>query len=529
VRDRLWLSIGIVAAGVGILLAVDVARPAPGAAGGTLRLSSSRDVDSVDPALAYSSIAWMMEFATCAKLYSYPDRSRGGTTVIPEIATSLPRFSADGKTATIELAHTYRFHTGARITAANFVAAFKRDADPRMQSPASLYLGEIAGVKALGPYTLQIRTTRPLGDLAGRLTMPLFCPVAPGTPRHAIDNPLGSGPYYVASRVRNRLILLERNRFYRGPRHPHVDHVVWEMGAGQEACRASVERNETDYCVDGVPSEAFGAIARKYGVNRKGGRFYVNPRLATFYFAFNHDRPAFRGAGQIPLKQAINYVLDRAALVRAAGFRAGEPTDQILPLPMTRDERIYPLHGVSPKSVAAAKALVAKAGNKPKKLVVYTANSEPFATWGQIFQLNVKQLGIDVEVKYFAIDVLDHKLSIRGEPYDVAFNRWIVDYADPIGYFEPLLDGEKLKATGNTNFAYFDRPVYNSEIARIDRLGGPERSRAFANLDVTMMRDDPPWAPIMVQAWRDFVSSSFGCYVYQPVIARVDIVAACKK
>jgi hypothetical protein len=43
-----------------------------------------------------------------------------------------------------------------------------------------------------------------------------------------------------------------------------------------------------------------------------------------------------------------------------------------------------------------------------------------------------------------------------------------------------------------------------------------------------MMRDDPPWAPFMNFALSDFVSKSFGCYVYNPVFA-LDIPAACKK
>jgi hypothetical protein len=44
-----------------------------------------------------------------------------------------------------------------------------------------------------------------------------------------------------------------------------------------------------------------------------------------------------------------------------------------------------------------------------------------------------------------------------------------------------------------------------------------------------MMRDDPPWAPFMNGARDDFVSASFGCYVFQPAIGRPDIAAACKK
>jgi hypothetical protein len=47
-------------------------------------------------------------------------------------------------------------------------------------------------------------------------------------------------------------------------------------------------------------------------------------------------------------------------------------------------------------------------------------------------------------------------------------------------------------------------------------------------LDVDMMSNDPPWAPIMNSARRDLVSASFGCYFLHPVMF-LDLAAACKK
>jgi ABC-type oligopeptide transport system substrate-binding subunit len=104
-----------------------------------------------------------------------------------------------------------------------------------------------------------------------------------------------------------------------------------------------------------------------------------------------------------------------------------------------------------------------------------------------------------------------------------------VDYADPSTVFDTSLNGATIRATDNGNFAYFDRPKYNHAIERIDRLTGEARRRAWAALDVEMMRDDPPWAPFLSGARADFVSSGFGCYVLQPVFGRLDIAAACKK
>ena len=52
--------------------------------GGTLRLGGLLDVDPVDPAIAYLPGAWQIEYATCAKLFNYPDAvGRGGDAARP--------------------------------------------------------------------------------------------------------------------------------------------------------------------------------------------------------------------------------------------------------------------------------------------------------------------------------------------------------------------------------------------------------------------------------------------------------------
>jgi ABC-type transport system substrate-binding protein len=510
--------------------------------GGTLRIGRPRDLDSVDPALMYVLDSWMIGFATCARLYSYPDKGPPeGAVVIPEVATGFPVISKDGRTQTIQLNRTYRFHTGERVTAANFVAAFNRVANPKMASPAVIYMHEIvgadaviggraqtiSGVRARGRYALEIRTTRRLPDLAARLTMPWFCPVAVNTPPQEIDNPLGSGPYYVASRVRNRGATLERNRFYRGPRPAHVDRAVWTI-TGREECRDAVERNELDYCGGlGVPSSAYAEIAAKYGINRKDGQFFFSPMLETDNFAFNHDRPAFKALGQIPLKQAINWAIDRPALVRANGYLGGKRTDQILPPAMSRPASIYPLGGVTERNLAKARALLAKAKLRPSRLVLYTANFDPNPAVARVFQFNLRRLGIDVDIRFFPADAYFEKISTRGEPFDVALVFSTAEYADPASFFATL-NGENIRESGNQTASYFDRPRYNQAIARIDRLSGEARRRAWAELDVSMIRNDPPVAPFMNATRRDFVSKSFGCYIFHPVFL-LSVAATCKK
>jgi peptide/nickel transport system substrate-binding protein len=172
--------------------------------------------------------------------------------------------------------------------------------------------------------------------------------------------------------------------------------------------------------------------------------------------------------------------------------------------------------------------LVRKARLRPAKLVVYTFNSPQGLAEAEIFKRNLKRIGIDVEVSYFSTGELFDRIGTRGEQFDIARAGIIADYPDGIGFFR-YLDGRNIRPKGNGNVAYFNRARYNRRIAAIDRLRGRARRKAWADLDVELMRNDPPWAPVTNFARRDFVSKSFGCYVFQPVFSRVDLVAACKK
>ena len=361
--------------------------------------------------------------------------------------------------------------------------------------------------------------------------MPFFCPVAVNTPADpaGIHHPLGSGPYFVASRVPNRSIVLERNRHYRGARAANVDRVLWEIGRTREACRLAVEANTVDYCVDGVGTTVYGEIAEKYGINVRDGRFSFRAGLGVFFFAFNHDRRAFKGAGQIPLKKAINLAIDRPELVRVAGLSRRAPYRPAPPSRLWSAASIYPLGGVPEQRLRRARALVDDARFKPERLVLYTFAAGGFVPRAEIFRFNMQQIGIDVDIRFFGPDSYLERIGTRPEPYDVVVTGWGADYADPGTILGPLLDGRTLQRKGNTNYAHYDKPAVNREIARMRLLTGEARRRAWAELDVRIMRDDPPYAPFANTVSRIFVSESTGCVVADPLLSFLNLVAACKK
>jgi ABC-type oligopeptide transport system substrate-binding subunit len=543
---RRRVGVALLALGVGgaLLGAPSRAGPAGGTAlssageapkGGTLRMSSAGDVDFVDPALGYIPSAWQIAYATCAKLFNYPDApGAAGTRIVPEV---VDRFtvSRDRRTYTFELKPMFRFHTGARVTAQSFADAFNRVAQPRLESPATAYMREIvgaaavidgtaktiSGVRVLGRYRLRVRLTRPLGDFIARLSMPFFCPILPNTPSDpaGIDNPAGSGPYYVAERIVNQRIVLKRNPYYRGNRPGNVDQVVWTIET-REACLTAVEEDRVDHC-EAIPPSRYAPIAAKYGINRPGGRFFVSPGITTEFVAFNHGRPAFKGPGQIPLKKAINYAIDRPEMARAWGYLAVKRSDQMLPPALARPASIYPLQGADPRT---ARAWLSRARLRPRELVLYASSSGPARVgMAQVLAFNLKQIGVDVQVKYFDTVTLGAKATTPGEPFDLIQLGWATDYADGAAFFVPLL-----RIRGGAAGTNLHDPGLHRRLDAVGRLTGEERRKAWADLDVELMRDDPPWAPTVHVQRRTFVSRSVGCILPHPVYG-FDIAAVCKK
>ena len=554
-QKRLMLSIAMLAIGAGLLAATAAAGSSrssgPNASsvaaqtGGTFRVSLNTDLDYVDPALAYYTVSWSIEYATCAMLMNYPDKpAPQGSRLIPEVAQGFPTISKNGKTYTFNLKKTYRFSNGAKITAANYAAAINRNLNPKMASPAQPFIEDIAGAKAvidggatkasgvkvLSPYKLRITLTKVAPDLLSRLGMPFFCAIPTNLPINpdGISAPVvGSGPYYIAKWEPKRAITLLRNRFYKGPRPHNVNRVDYDIGLPLTTIRLNIENNSSDYPGDGLPPAAHAELGQKYGV-RKGspGQYFVNPSAAFRYLAMNHDRPLFGGSatGNVGLKKAVNNAIDRIAMINQRGAYAGVINDQYMPPSMRgfQNAAIYP----SRPNVARARSL-AQGNTRGGKGVFYCANSGAAPPTCQIVQDNLKAIGLDMEIKLFPRAVQFTKTGTRGEPFDLTLEGWHMDYFDPYDFIF-LLDGSTIRPANNVDFSYFNSPAYNRKIAAAAALVGQARYRAFGNLDIDLAKNAAPLASYITDNTRILVSKSTGCFAYHPVF-ELDIPSICKK
>jgi ABC-type transport system substrate-binding protein len=484
----------------------------------TFVVSQTSDFATLDPALAQSAEAWELEYATCAKLLNYPPRAGyRGTRLIPEVAASLPRVSADRLTYTFTLRPGWRFSDGTPVTAASFTHAFERARSPELASPASPYLREVAGWHARGR-TLTIRLRRPAPDFQQRLALPYFCAVPTDAPNVQSDHLPSAGPFAIARYTRGRSVLLERNRYYRGPRPARVGSILYRFGAFPSQIRLQLERGEVDYGV--VSPSAFSSLAAKFKGDRR--HLFVVPQPIVAYLALNTQRPLFRDNPQ--LRRAVNFALNRPILARLFGESGAVPADEYLPpgFPGYQAEHLYPLDG---PDVETAKRL-ARGHLRGGEAVFLSCGSEACKERALVVKDSLERIGLHVRIAANPGLGQFTLAAVKGTKFDIADVITRPDYGDPYALVDKLLDSRVIRAVGNTNISYFDDPRFDRAIDAAQGLTGVARDRAYGKLGIAVARTQAPLAAYAVLNARVFVSARVGCIRYQPVYG-LDLSSIC--
>ena len=292
---------------------------------------------------------------------THPDKSTPKAfELVPEVATAQPKVSSDFKTFTFTLRKGFRFSDGTPVRANAFAHAINRTLAPGVNSPGALFTRDIVGaadvlagraktakgVAARGN-TLVVRLTRPTPDFAARTSLPFFCAVPPGLPPNAegVGAFDAAGPFYVSEYRPGERVEIRRTAYYGGSRPRRVDGFDVDLRAPSPADMIRrIDRGEVDWghAISVVFMDQALGIVDRHGVNRS--RFFVKSGLTLRMLAFNSSRPLFKN--NPPLRRAVNFALDRQALLPLAGGPiASTLTDQYLPpaLPGYKNASIYPL------------------------------------------------------------------------------------------------------------------------------------------------------------------------------------------
>ncbi len=467
--------------------------------GGNLHLAQPSDIRSLDPAIAFDSFSIPVVHLMFRGLLDYDN----GTGLVLDQATDW-NISPDGKTYTFHLRPGVKFANGREVEAADYVFAFERILSPQMASPGETYFlgilgarefvdgkaAQVSGLRTPDKTTLMIELKEPQFTFRYVLAMTFACPV----PREVVQqygtgfasHLVGSGPYRLAGWRRGISIRLDRNPYYQGS-DGFADGLDIMIGCDDTTMTMMLERGEIDQVPLASPAQA--------------ARFKRDPGLRSWltlvdaaetdYFFMNTEMKPFDNA---PVRQAVNFAIDRERLLKLAGGFATVAHGVVPPvIPWSNPD--LPRYDFNPEK---ARALLREAGFPSgfKTELWYSGDQPIFARLAEGVQQDLRQVGIQAELRPANFTAFDQKVTSRHQATCGIWG-WFQDYPDPSDFLDVLLNGERITEIECNNTAFYNNPVVNRCLdAAAKNLDPAERTRLFQQAEDLIVQD-APWAPLI--------------------------------
>lgn len=214
--------------------------------------------------------------------------------------------SADGLVWRLTMRSGLRFHDGSTVTTADIVRAIEEDREDSNGMGACL--ADIAGVTAAGNVDVDVTLTRRCFFLLDDMVS------AVKRPSGASTAPVGTGPFSVASRSADELVLEANPNYHQG--RPTVDRAVVRSYDTLRTAWAEMMRGRLDFLIEVGPDSAE-FLADQSSIDL---RTYVSTYANMLLL--NNARPLFRSPA---VRRALNFAVDRKALVQQGQKGHGVP------------------------------------------------------------------------------------------------------------------------------------------------------------------------------------------------------------
>lgn len=409
-----------------------------------LRISQRNEPADLDPATATLPDEF---FIICALGEGLVIPDPAGGTPLPAVAAKWET-SSDGLTYTFHLRPEARWSNGETVTAADFIASYRRLLTPATAAPkANLFYavknahafatGALTDFSAVGfaapdAHTLVITLEKPAPAFLVYAASGPWIPIHPATvaaharawtqPAHYV----GNGPFTLAEWRQQQRIVVKKNPAYRAAAAVHIDEIQFLRFDSGDTEERAYRAGQLDVTMS-IPQSKIAAYAKD-----NSAEFHRAPLAETRFLSFNTRRPALADAR---VRRALALAVDRQRIVERVELGGQYPAWRLTPPAISpAADRAFasPLRD----NPTEARRLLAEAGfpggkNFPTlELSAWSRSQGPTlealqAMWRQ-------ELGIEVAVTVREAKV--HLAAIGSGDYDIAYatTTTLLDVADPL-------------------------------------------------------------------------------------------------
>lgn len=413
--QRTWL--GMVAA---LMLVFGLALAQNPVRGGTLQLAVDSSPAGLDPHVATAFATFLITGEIYEGLVEVDER----LAIQPSLAESW-KVSDDGLKYTFKLRSGVTFHNGQAMTSADVVYSFERVKDPKTGSPLASRFNLVKEAKAAGPNEVSFELSQPfapfLSELSGLAIVPAEYVKGGGDlQRKAV----GTGPFMLKEWVPDTFIQLERNPRYWRQGRPYLDALKFNIVPDAATRQVGLASGTYQFLPNIDPSLA---VTLK---DTSGVRLLQSQDLSYSLIGLNVSRKPFDNP---KVREALNYAIDRKALVQAVYFGNGTPAGPLSPglKSWSSPTTAWTCYAYNP---AKAKQLLAQAGypNGVDFTILTLGSVKTVVDAAQVVQAQLAQAGFRAKIEVLELGKFVQEW--RNSNFD-AFASLNGGSPDPDGYF----------------------------------------------------------------------------------------------
>jgi peptide/nickel transport system substrate-binding protein len=382
----------------------------------TLVIANAVKVDTLDPeANSVNESIWLDQ-----NLYSrllQPNAT--GTALLPDLATSWD-ISSDGLSYTFHLRPDAQFADGSPVTAADVV--YSIDRSRKFSGGWGFLLTAVKTITAPDTHTVAITLSQPHAPLLADLAMYAYSVVPEKLVKAQgaafFQHPVGSGPFMVTSFSADSEVDLARNPHFYGIK-PKISKVKLLIVPDDNSRVLMLESKKADV-IENPPGNLVNQINSTPGLSVQ-----LFPSTRVDFIQLDQHYKPFKS--QL-VRQALNYAIDRNAIVKLAYQGHATPGSSFMPYKMEFWNSQLQPYQYNP---AKAKQLLAQAGYPHgfSTFLITVSGDVAGQAEAVVVKSELAAVGINVSIQSYelltAYDKEDNGHSQMGERY------WTNDIIDP--------------------------------------------------------------------------------------------------
>ncbi|MFF2798030.1 ABC transporter substrate-binding protein [Lysinibacillus xylanilyticus] len=456
----------------------------------TLVYGRGGDSVALDPAVVTDGESFTVTANIYETLVNFGEKD---VTIQPGLAKSWEP-SEDGLTYTFQLQEGVKFHDGTDFNAEAVVKNFERwktGADKHPYYSSQFVVGDkqvIESVTAKDDYTVVFKLSQPQAPFLKNLAMSPFAIASPtafeANEEGLSTNPVGTGPFKFVSWVRNDAVTIEKNPDYYIDGLPKLDKVIYKSIPENSTRLNALTNGEVDVA-DGLSPSDKASIESNSQL-----QLIERPSMNVGYLGLTVTRPPF---DNVKVRQAVNYAIDKQALVDAFYEGLAEPAKNPMPPVISGYNDDIQGYEYDPEK---AKALLAEAGYDGKKIQLWAMPvPRPYMPDGkkiaEAIQKNLDDVGIKSEIVSFEWATYLEKAQ-NGEA-DAFLLGWTGDNGDADNFLYTLLDGDNI---GSNNYTFYDNKELHKLLVSAQTEINEDKRNEFYKQAQEIISKDAPWVPL---------------------------------